>query len=303
MALPSKNLLPIPSLQFFDANGSTLAAGYVYTYDADGLTPKATYQDPFGASANQNPIPLDAAGRAVIYGTGEYVWRVTDMNGVEQYTQPSADPTDILQISAAMLPVIQATTTAAALALLGGSAAGSSVPVGLGPLPWSGPSAPTGWLLCYGQAISRTTYSALFAVMGTTYGAGDGSTTFNVPDMRGRAAAGADAMGGTAANRLTSASLGASAVPGAAGGNENYQQHTHTYTDPGHQHNLRESISYNTSATPDYAAAGDGNHTPNNVFGAVLPTTIGITIDNAGTGTSQNVQPTLVTNYIVFAGV
>jgi len=69
-------------------------------------------------------------------------------------------------------------------------------------LPFAGASAPTDWLLCYGQAVSRTTYANLFAVIGTTYGAGDGSTTFNVPDLRGRVAAGKENMGGTAANRL-----------------------------------------------------------------------------------------------------
>lgn len=69
-------------------------------------------------------------------------------------------------------------------------------------LPFAGSAAPTDWLLCYGQAVSRATYANLFAVIGTTYGAGDGSTTFNVPDLRGRVAAGKDNMGGTAANRL-----------------------------------------------------------------------------------------------------
>lgn len=49
---------------------------------------------------------------------------------------------------------------------------------------YAGSSAPTGWLLCNGQAISRTTYSALFSAIGTTWGVGNGSTTFNVPDMR-----------------------------------------------------------------------------------------------------------------------
>lgn len=53
---------------------------------------------------------------------------------------------------------------------------------------YAGSSAPNGYLLCDGTAISRTTYSALFAVIGTTYGAGNGSTTFNLPDMRGRVA-------------------------------------------------------------------------------------------------------------------
>jgi len=50
-------------------------------------------------------------------------------------------------------------------------------------LPWTTSSAPSGFLECDGSAISRTTYSALFGVIGTTYGAGDGSTTFNVPDL------------------------------------------------------------------------------------------------------------------------
>ena len=50
---------------------------------------------------------------------------------------------------------------------------------------YGGSTSPTGWLLADGSAVSRTTYSALFAAMGTTYGAGDGSTTFNLPDFRG----------------------------------------------------------------------------------------------------------------------
>lgn len=49
---------------------------------------------------------------------------------------------------------------------------------------YGGTTAPDGWLLCQGQAISRTDYADLFAVIGTAYGSGDGSTTFNVPDMR-----------------------------------------------------------------------------------------------------------------------
>lgn len=55
---------------------------------------------------------------------------------------------------------------------------------------WFTGTAPTGWLLCNGDAVSRTTYADLFAVIGTTFGTGDGSTTFNVPDFRGRVPAG-----------------------------------------------------------------------------------------------------------------
>lgn len=56
---------------------------------------------------------------------------------------------------------------------------------------YAGSSAPDGWLLCDGSAVSRTDYSLLYAVIGTTYGAGDGSTTFNIPDLRGRFPVGA----------------------------------------------------------------------------------------------------------------
>jgi microcystin-dependent protein len=53
-------------------------------------------------------------------------------------------------------------------------------------IAWSTSTAPTGWLLCDGSAVSRTTYATLFSVIGTTYGAGDGSTTFNVPNLKGK---------------------------------------------------------------------------------------------------------------------
>lgn len=76
------------------------------------------------------------------------------------------------------------------------------VPTGVS-VPFAGNAAPTGWLLCNGQAVNRVTYAALFAVIGTTYGIGDGATTFNLPDLRGRGWWGRDQMGaGSAAGRL-----------------------------------------------------------------------------------------------------
>lgn len=57
-------------------------------------------------------------------------------------------------------------------------------------------SAPTGWLLCDGAAISRTTYADLFDALGTTYGVGNGTTTFNLPDLRGRVPVGVDGAAG-----------------------------------------------------------------------------------------------------------
>jgi len=74
-------------------------------------------------------------------------------------------------------------------------------PIGAGMDYW-GTTAPAGWLFPYGQAVSRTTYAALFDKLGTTYGEGDGSTTFNLPDKRDRTSFAKGDMGGTAANRL-----------------------------------------------------------------------------------------------------
>lgn len=96
-------------------------------------------------------------------------------------------------------------------------------PTGI-PLPFAGTegSVPAGWLICAGQAVSRATYAALFAVIGTAFGSGDGSTTFNVPDLRGRAPFGKDDMGGSAANRITNSGSGiVGTTLGATGGGQN----------------------------------------------------------------------------------
>ncbi|WP_035705034.1 tail fiber protein [Bradyrhizobium genomosp. I (2014)] len=102
-----------------------------------------------------------------------------------------------------------------------------SIPIG-GSIDFWGSTAPnSSFVLMYGQAISRTTYSTLFSMVSTAYGSGDGSTTFNVPDLRGRVTAGKDDMGGSAASRLTSVGLGVSgAILGNAGATESYQLQT-----------------------------------------------------------------------------
>ena len=62
---------------------------------------------------------------------------------------------------------------------------------------YAGSTAPSGWLICNGQAVSRITYAALYAVIGTTYGAGDGSTTFNVPNLVNKTVRGSTSLGKT----------------------------------------------------------------------------------------------------------
>jgi microcystin-dependent protein len=153
--------------------------------------------------------------------------------------------------------------------------------------PYAGTAAPTGWLLCAGQTVSRTTYADLFSALSTTYGAGDGSTTFALPDLRGRVPAGKDDMGGSAASRLTSASAGlgtSAAVLGAVGGAESHTLLTAEM--PAHTH------TQNYRATSANATAGS----------AVRPAT-GLTSDDTGStgggGAHKNVQPTIILNYII----
>lgn len=108
-------------------------------------------------------------------------------------------------------------------------------------MAWPAASVPSGWLLCYGQAISRTTYAGLYSIVGTTYGTGDGTTTFNLPDLRGRTIFGKDNMGGTAASRLTSAISNVDGTTlGAVGGDQRSQLHTHVLTDTGHTHSITD---------------------------------------------------------------
>lgn len=68
---------------------------------------------------------------------------------------------------------------------------------------FAGDNAPDGWAMCFGQEFNRTTHAALFAVIGTKFGAGNGTTTFNLPDYRGRVGVGKDNMGGTSAGRMS----------------------------------------------------------------------------------------------------
>ena len=153
-------------------------------------------------------------------------------------------------------------------------------------LPYAGSSAPTGFLLCYGQAISRSTYADLFSAISTTYGTGDGSSTFNVPDLRGRVAAGQDDMGGSSANRLTDQTGGLNGdTLGDTGGSE-----THTLTTaqmPAHTH---------TVAAQQQVSGDSTNRGGSGQLGAAATITSSST---GGDGAHNNVQPTIILNYII----
>lgn len=165
------------------------------------------------------------------------------------------------------------------------------VPPGIQPpsgtvVPFAGTSAPTGWLFCFGQAVSRTTYADLFTALGTTFGVGDGSTTFTLPDLRGRIPGGKDDMGGSAASRLTTGGSGVNGTTlGASGGAE-----THTLSSaqmPSHSHTV--------AATTNRENASGGSGTV-----AVVGGVSTMTSNTEGSGSSHNnTQPTIVLNYII----
>lgn len=121
----------------------------------------------------------------------------------------------------------------------GGVSIPTLVPVGT-VVEYAAAAAPTGWAICDGSAISRSVYAALFSVIGTLYGVGDGSTTFNLPDCRARTIVGYDS--GAATGRVTAAGSGVDAgTLGAAGGHQQLQSHTHTAVDSGHTHTAADS--------------------------------------------------------------
>jgi len=148
---------------------------------------------------------------------------------------------------------------------------------------YAGSTAPSGWLLCYGQAVSRSTYSDLFAVIATTYGAGDGSTTFNLPDARGRVAVGKDNMGGTSANRMTTGGSGIDgSTLGSAGGT---QTHTLTTSEmPAHTH----TNGFSTAGGTATIFGSCGSYNPSSSTGSA-----------GGGGAHQNTQPSIIFNTII----
>lgn len=145
-------------------------------------------------------------------------------------------------------------------------------------LPFGGGTAPSGWLECNGQVVSRSTYSALFAIIGTTYGAGDGSTTFAVPDLQGRVIVG---QGGSTALRTPTDLENVGDTFGS-------QTHTLTVDElPSHTHKYDYIRSRRGSPHVHMNHAGDSKLDR---------------IDTTATGGDQahnNIQPSIVINYLI----
>lgn len=152
-------------------------------------------------------------------------------------------------------------------------------------VPYTAATAPTGWLLCDGSAISRATYSTLFGVISTTYGSGDGSTTFNLPDLRGRVIAGYAASGG----HSDVSTLGNN--DGVAAANRR-PKHRTSLTDPGHSHSILGGNQRQGTGNPGSETLGT-NATTTGSAGT------GITVGTGNANDTLDAPAWLVLNHII----
>lgn len=285
-------------------------------------------------TGNIEYIMPDADGAYLINNgtTGSYTVKVVDVHlgtgitipqGKSALVYVNAD-TDVVSAPNSYAPSMTIDTIATSALVSTGTtsfAAGSIDASAIGSLPsnpippgaildYAVASAPAGFLLCYGQAVSRTTYSALFSAIGTVFGAGDASTTFNLPDYRGRVGFGADNMGGVAASRLTNSATGG--IDGSAVANSGGEQahvlitaelaaHSHTAgglstsTAGSHSHTVSGTTTAGGAVTAVLAAANTViNLTANSATVAVggdHSHTVTGSIDSTGSSTSHNTIP------------
>lgn len=255
--------------RLFTDDGEVAVGWKITTYEAGGTTPLVTYSNPTLTSANTATIVTDADGFFRCYvAAGILVkFAVTDENDVPQ----SAYSFDNLE------PMVDPTVPDPSV---------TAVPTG-GIIPYGAAAAPTGFLLCDGTLVSRATYATLFGVVGTTFGAGNGSTTFGLPDFRGRFP-------------LGTAASGTGSTLGGTGGTID-----HTHTGPSHTHQVvvtKEGwgATLNSPSTNGVlntgAAAGTGQ------FSSSYQPTTDLTVTSAagGTGNTSTANPPFLSiNYII----
>ena len=273
-----------------NAGGTIIAGGTLILGSGDGTNtvtpPTIRGAARTGTNAAGGNLTIDAINGTGTGGSGSIIFR----------TAPAGSSGTVANTMATVMEIKKDGNVD-----IGGRTVNDFMPIG-SVLSYAGSSAPTGWLLCFGQAISRSTYAALFAVLGTTYGVGDGTTTFNLPDLRGRSVSGKDDMGGSAANRVTNAASGITGTNlGAVGG---LQTHTLTVAQmPLHGHPFRLAVT-NQSTFDSDTSGGMPMSTTANVnypsFTGTPATTTGQQIGGeGGGGAHNNMQPTIILNYII----
>lgn len=242
------------------------------TYEPGGTTPLTTYSDTGLSSENANPIVTNAYGffRCFVAAGVDIKFAVTDENDVPQEDY-SID---------GLLPMVDPTVPDPSV---------TAVPTG-GIIAFAGSSAPTGFLICDGSIVSRITYAdlnTLFAADSYPYGAGNGTTTMGLPDLRGRFPLGQAASG-------TGSTLG-----GTLGALD------HTHTGPSHTHSVvvtRDGwgSTLNSPSTTGRLNVGDAAGTGE--FSSSYQPTADLTVTSAagGTGNTGTANaPSLTINYII----
>jgi microcystin-dependent protein len=172
---------------------------------------------------------------------------------------------------------------------------GNVIPTGT-ILPFGGTTAPSGYAFCDGSAISRTTYAALFTEISTAYGAGDGSTTFNVPDLRGRFLRGVDGSAGNDPDKASRTAMASGGNTGNAVGSVQGQATKKNglgVNDPGHTHKVGAST-YNPPG--QFANFGRNDVAASPDFGTSSTSFTGVTL-SAGDNETRPVNANV--NYII----
>lgn len=163
---------------------------------------------------------------------------------------------------------------------------------------YAGSTAPLGWLICDGSAISRTTYSDLFAIISTTYGSGDGSTTFNIPNLQNRLP-----IGKGSGNFATLNTTGGSDTTALTLASANIPSHSHFLFNHQNYKGTNSTLT-NTQYVVDITTFGNDPNNPYNYAaqGVTTAANVGLT-SSTGSGTAFNAMPPyIVLNYIIYTG-
>lgn len=241
-----------------------------------GTVSNFTVNGTLGVTGTTTLTGATTLSSALTYGGTTLANSVTGTGSMALSASPAFTGTPTAPTAAAGTNTTQIATTAFVLA--------NGVPTG-GLIMWSTASAPSGFLLCDGSAVSRSTYAALFAIVGTTFGSGDGSTTFNVPNYTNRMPYGT--------------------TIGATGGSANATLVSHTHTasvvDPGHSHTIIDG-QVNTRTNPYFNWAGTGGASVGVTGAGTNSSLTGISVTNSTEGssaTNANLPPYLGINFII----
>ena len=346
-SLNAATLLPNGQQQFVDGNGKPYAGGTVTFYSNYPACTvlKNTWSNSGQTILNTNPIVLDSAGRATIFGSGTYCQVLKDLNGNTIWTKETGDAASTSTLGwgsvsggtanaqtvtvsgfastdgqtfyfvegatnsgaltlsvngGSTISVVKPTTSGTSLLtgaeVVAGNVVGvtyysttgqfqlitNNINVATPPgqvATYAMTSCPSGWLAADGSAISRTTYAILYSNIGSTWGNGDGSTTFNVPDLRGVFLRGT----GTNANPTVVAAGGAIGQAVGTYAADTYLNHTHT--DAGHTH------SYTTPSSNSQAIGGSGSNYYNTGSAATNTTGMGYASIQASTTGGTETKP------------